>query len=83
MNHFTIKGTTLIKKEKETAKLRMAGGSWSINLDTLPELVSELKYITEKGTYTITRSKAFSVGFPVVLRGEQKLVVPVVHWTRS
>ena len=40
MKHFSVVGNTLIKREKESAKLRMAGGAWSINLDDMPENVS-------------------------------------------
>ena len=81
MKHATIKGTTLVKREKESSKLRMAGGSWTINLDHLPELVQAFQYITDKCTYTIDRTKAFDVGWILVMQGERKLVVPVEHWT--
>ena len=81
MKHFSVVGNTLIKREKESAKLRMAGGAWSINLDDMPENVSSFEYITEKGKYTITRDDAFISGFERFMQGETKLVVPIKNWT--
>lgn len=80
MKHATVKGTVLVKKEKESSKLRMGGGSWTINLDNLPELIDRFEYITEKAKYTIDREKAFEVGWTLVLQGEKKLVVPISNW---
>ena len=71
------------KKEKENAKLRLGGGSWTINLDKLDQmkvLPDGFVYHTEKGEYSITYAEAFKRGFVKTMRGEQKLVVPLKCW---
>ena len=74
----------LIKKEKESAKLRMGGGSWTINLDKYDlSKYEEIQYITPKCTYRISRADAVEHGFTRYLGGENKLVVPVKHWRMS
>lgn len=76
-----LDGNTLLKKEKESAKLRMGGGSWSINID-LQDLskIKSIIYQTEKHKYTISTSDAMEHGFMRILGGEKKLVVPIKHW---
>lgn len=81
MQYSTKVGTKLVKKEKESGKLRMAGGSWTINLEELPELIDQIVYITPKHTYTINRADAFEYGFVRYFAGEKKLVVPLNHWS--
>lgn len=80
-NHFTIIDGVLTKKEKEKDKLRMGGGSWSINLDEINKEPSSIKYITELTTYTISYADARLRGFIRVLGGEKKLIVPIKYWT--
>ncbi len=74
----------LIKNEKESSKLRIGGGSWSINLDKVSlSGVSTIEYNTEKHTYTISTRDAISKGFIRFLGGEKKLVVPIKFWEVS
>lgn len=77
----TLQGTTYIKKEKESQKLRMGGGSWSINLEELPSGTRIIEYITPFCRYTISTEDAFMHGFTKFLGGERKLVVPIKCWT--
>lgn len=68
------------KKEDEANKLRMGGGSWSINLDELPDEAQTIVYKTPLRTYAIGRDDAFTHGFARNLGGENKLVVPLKFW---
>jgi hypothetical protein len=71
----------LIKNEKEKAKLRMGGGSWSINLDKVSlKEVDTIEYNTELHTYTISTKDAIDKGFIRFLGGEKKLVIPIEFW---
>lgn len=73
-----------VKKEKESGKLRMCGGSWTINLQEIEgRVVDKFIYYTEKGAYSIDYYKAFSKGFIKNFRGEDKLVVPIQHWNKA
>lgn len=73
---------TFIKKEKESGKLRMGGGSWTINLSTLPQDFDLIKYITEAHQYEIKRQDAFSKGWIMrTKQNEEKLVVPIKFWS--
>lgn len=78
-----LNGSIYEKPEDEDQKLRMAGGSWSINLDDLPADASIIQFITELETYTITRHKAFKTGFVRVMQGEHKLIVPLKNWDKD
>ena len=72
------------KKEDESQKLRLGGGSWTINLDELSgEDIDEITLITKIYEYNISYKTAFSKGFIRVLQGETKLVVPIKHWDIS
>jgi len=71
---------TYLKREQESQKLRIGGGSWSINLDELPPTAKQIKYITEEGTYQISVDDALAHGFERMLGGERKLVVPLGKW---
>lgn len=82
MSRFIIDGDKAVKKEKESGKLRMEGGAWSVNLDELPN-VSSIVYITEKHKYTIAYEDAFLHGFVRVFNGEEKLIVPEKYWAIS
>ena len=69
------------KKEDESQKLRLGGGSWTINLDELKDKeIDEITLITRFYEYNISYAKAFTNGFIRVLQGETKLVVPIKHW---
>ena len=69
------------KKEDESQKLRLGGGSWTINLDELKDKeIDEITLITKDYEYNISYKTAFSKGFIRVLQGETKLVVPIKHW---
>lgn len=83
MSHFQIIDNVLIKHEKEKDKLRMAGGSWSINLDEIRKRPETIQYITEEVTYTISYKDAYLYGFMRILGGEHKLVVLIKHWTKE
>ena len=77
-----IKNKTYTKLEREKGKLRMAGGSWTINLDDVPlGEVDKIVYITESRRYEITREKAIEKGFEQKFKGESKLVVPERWWS--
>jgi hypothetical protein len=79
--HGFVDSGIYIKKESEKDKLRMAGGSWTINLDEINNQdIKELVYFTDKYIYRITYEKAHSLGFVKSLAGELKLIVPVKHW---
>lgn len=81
---YIIGDDTYLKHEKEKAKLRMGGGSWSINLDKLD--ISKIKtiiYETEAHKYTIDTNKAIDVGFIRYLGGEKKLIVPIEYWEKQ
>lgn len=79
-----IEDGTLYKKEKEKSKLRIGGGSWSINLDIVDIIkVKQIVYETEKHKYTIDANKALDVGFVRHLGGEKKLIVPIEYWEKG
>lgn len=68
------------KKEKEKDKLRMSGGSWTINIAWLDNQVDDIVYQTESAIYKITKQEAIDHGFVREFKGELKLVVPIRHW---
>jgi len=72
-------GDTLVKYEKETSRLRIGGGSWTVQIGWL-EGIEKIQYITAKATYTISKKKALEKGFGRLLGGEEKLVIPVKYW---
>lgn len=79
---YTIEGNTLIKYEKETSKLRIGGGSWTVKDEFIKnESIQTLTYITRKFKYIIEKTDAIKNGFYRTLGGELKLVVPINHWT--
>lgn len=80
MSHGIIKDGVYIKHEDEKQQLRLAGGSWSINMSEIDERVTDVKYICGKKTYSITWKDALHFGFLRVLDGEDKLVVPLKNW---
>lgn len=72
------------KREDEKQKLRMAGGSWYINLDEVDvSKVNRICYITDKATYEISARDAVTHGFRAILGGEEKLVVPIRFWEQK
>ena len=75
-----VEGNKLIKLEKETSRLRMGGGSWTINLDLLPDNVSVIEYRTHVARYTIDLAWAKEKGFERNFQDENKLVVPIKNW---
>lgn len=81
--HGQIVDRHYIKKEDESQKLMIGGGSWTINLDeTYDKDIDEITLITQEYEYNISYSKAFSKGFIRVLQGENKLVVPIKYWDK-
>lgn len=81
MNRFYISEGTFHKYEKETGKLRLSGGSWTINLDKIDlESIKSIRYITERYIYEIHSDDAKSNGYIRDFRGENKLVVPIKYW---
>lgn len=79
----TLKDGIYTKHEDEDQKLRMGGGSWSINLDELPEGTQVIEYITPKTSYVISKGDARRHGFVRVLGGEKKLIVPLKWWNEG
>ena len=84
MSYGKIVGNAYIKNEDEKQKLRMGGGSWSINLSEISDLVEEIIYITNKAKYKIDKDVAIAKGFirSMSTKGvvENKLIVPIKHW---
>ena len=77
---------TYVKHEKESARLRIGGGSWTIpvdDLEALGERAKLIRYVTEAACYEIGYQEATARGFERVLGGERKLVVPVQYWKRQ
>ena len=87
MSYGKIVGNTYIKNEDEKQKLRMGGGSWSIKLDEIGDLVKEIVYITKEAKYRIDRETAIAKGFirNMSTNGviESKLIVPIKHWEKK
>jgi hypothetical protein len=86
--HGFIENKIYYKKEKESAKLRMNGGSWTLNLTEISQLINKhggypekIRIITEKYVYEIDYVDAFrSDSFVKFLGGEMKLVIPIKSW---
>lgn len=79
-----LKNGIYTKTEKESGKLRMSGGSWSINLQDLDiSKADTIVYETETASYTISTNDARKYGFQIRLGGELKLVIPVKYWERK
>lgn len=78
-----LKDGIYTKSEDEKQKLRMGGGSWSINLDELPAEATVIEYVTAIDRYTITKEDALRYGFMRMLGGEKKLVVPLSRWQKG
>jgi len=82
--HGLIDGDMYIKKEFEKDKLRMSGGSWTINLDEINNKeIKNIVYFTERNIYRISYNKAFDKGFVKQLAGELKLIVPIKYWRKE
>tara|TARA_Y100000593_G_C4294172_1_gene329779 strand:+ start:609 stop:887 length:279 start_codon:yes stop_codon:yes gene_type:complete len=84
MSYGKIIGSTYYKNEDEKQRLRMGGGSWSIKIEELLDVVKDIVYTTEKGIYRINKDYAISRGFIRVMgkdgKVENKLIVPIKHW---
>ena len=78
-----IVGKTYLISEHERTKLRIAGGSWSLNMEELNDEVEDIVFTTSKGKYRITYQKAKEKGFYRTFQGETKLVVPEKEWSFS
>jgi|TARA_R100000234_G_scaffold116925_1_gene94636 sorbitol-specific phosphotransferase system component IIBC len=79
-----IKDGVLTKYEKESSKLRMGGGSWTINLDEVSlESLTKIVYITNRYRYSISKKWAIEYGWTKLLGGENKLVVPIKFWIKD
>lgn len=73
-----------LKVERERTKLRMNGGSWTLNLADCPltdPALKVIRYTTEIANYEITKDDALLHGFNMVFNGEEKRVVPIKYWT--
>lgn len=69
------------KFEREKTKLRLYGGSWSINIDKID--ISKVKgFVWETSTcmYLISLANAKKYGVYRTFKGERKLVIPIKHW---
>ena len=83
MNKSYVKDGVLYKYEKESGKLRLSGGSWTINLDIINlDEIHRFSYITGDYIYEIQKDDALSGGFFRKFRGENKLVVPISKWKK-
>ena len=81
MSRHYIDGDTFVKYEKESGKLRLSGGSWTINLGKINlEDVKYIRYITDRFVYQISSTDATDKGYIRNFRGENKLVVPISNW---
>lgn len=79
----TPHGVCYVKREKEASRLRLGGGSWTINLARVEGFdVAWVNYLTEVAVYRIAWKDANFHGFERELGGEPKLVVPVKFWKR-
>jgi len=77
----TIKDRIYHKFEKEKQKLKIGGGSWTINRDEIyGKLIDKIIYETDIRIYEISMDEAISKGFGRILGGEHKLVVPIRCW---
>ena len=84
MRRHYISDGVLTKYERESGKLRLSGGSWSINVDDFAlDKLSKIVYITERYRYEIEKDDAVSVGYFRQFKGENKLVVPISKWTKK
>lgn len=80
----SVQGGIYLKKEKESGKLRMSGGSWTIKVDEVQhDHIKGIVFTTSKHTYSIDKDHAFKIGFVKMLGGELKLIVPVKHWLKT
>lgn len=81
MSHGVTRNNIYYKQEKEKDRLRMGGGSWSINYDDVDfDTVEKIVLCAEKNHYIISTTKALLMGFDRTLGGERKLVVPIKYW---
>ena len=79
-----ITNRTYFKNEDENQKLKMGGGSWSINLKEVSSFdVDNVEYRTHKAFYRIPFALAQSKGFVRMMKGEPKLIVPVKFWEKK
>ena len=82
--HGTVDGGFYVKKESEKDKLRMSGGSWTINLDEINNKdITKIVFFTESYIYRISYSRAQEKGFIKHLAGELKLIVPIKYWKKE
>lgn len=76
-----ITDKTYRKNEQEDGKLKIGGGSWTINLQEIyGKPINRIEYITPKAIYSIDYQEAVSVGFVRTFQGEAKLIVPIKYW---
>lgn len=75
-----VENETLFKIEQEYNRLRMGGGSWTINLDLIPHGIKKVVYITDQARYSIDMAWAKEKGFERMFQDENKLVVPIKNW---
>lgn len=81
MSHGITRDGIYYKQEKEKDRLRMGGGSWSINYDDVDfSKVETIVLCAEVNHYIISTEEALAHGFERTLGGERKLVVPIKYW---
>ena len=78
--HGYVKENVYFKYENEDKKLRMGGGSWSINMGEVPATVDLVVYTTDLATYSIKMTEARKHGFIKSFQDEVKLIVPLEYW---
>ena len=83
MHGFIVNGV-YTKREDEKQKLRIAGGSWTINLAEIAgEDIKLFVYKTPKFIYEIESETAYKRGFIRRFKDEAKLIVPIKYWTKE
>ena len=78
--HGTIINGCYTKYEKERDRLRIAD-AWTISVNTIEGEWDRIEYISEKGSYKISRNDAVCHGFFRPFQGEEKMCVPVKWWS--
>ena len=81
--HSDVVNGVFVKQERESGKLHISDGAWTINLKEYDlKKALPVKYITETQIYEITGELAKERGFIRTFGGEPKLVVSEKFWNK-
>lgn len=85
MKHGAITKGVYTKYERESDKLRMGNGSWSIPFSVVRNpLVNKIIYRTDKADYEISRFDANEYGWQLLTQSQElKWVVPLKFWKKG